>query len=52
MGRRFLGGIFILTGLCKISLKIYGPKVLLLMDKASQPGFGTVHGIIFPSLQY
>ena len=39
MGRRFLGGIFILTGLCKLSLEIYGLKVLQLMDKASPTGF-------------
>lgn len=36
MNRRFLGSIFILVGLCKLSLEIYGLKVLQLLDKASR----------------
>lgn len=36
MNRRFLGSIFILVGLCKLSLEIYGLRVLQLLDKASR----------------
>ncbi|WMI81086.1 hypothetical protein [Anaerotignum sp. MB30-C6] len=38
MNRKFLGAIFILTGVCKLSLEIYGLKVLQLLDKAGRTG--------------
>ncbi len=41
MNRKFLGSIFILVGLCKLSLEIYGLKALQLMDKASKTSFHT-----------
>ena len=33
MNKRFLGAILILTGLCKLSLEIYGLKFLQIFDK-------------------
>lgn len=39
MNKKFLGSIFILVGLCKLSLEIYGLKALQLMDKASRTEF-------------
>ncbi|WP_312059092.1 hypothetical protein [Anaerotignum sp.] len=41
MNKKFLGSIFILVGLCKLSLEIYGLKALQLMDKASRTEFCT-----------
>ncbi len=39
MNRKFLGAIVILVGVCKLSLEIYGLKVLQLLDKASRTIF-------------
>lgn len=39
VNRKYLGAIFILVGLCKLSFEIYGLKVLQLLDKASQTSY-------------